>query len=126
MKHMLISPLQFSGLFQSLEIVKFGLDAEPYLPRFHADPDSIRPLFYLPRIKIIDIVMPEPAILLTERRSLIVVYQTVYIRGILALYIYSFFLVDQSTYEFVPDLVFPVGTFLLGLPFVRVYWRYHL
>lgn len=77
MKHMLISPLKFSGLFQSLEIVKFRLDAEPYLPWFHADPDSIRPLFYLPRIKIIDIVMPEPVILLTERRSLIVVYQTV-------------------------------------------------
>ena len=76
MKHMLISPLRFSGLFQSLEIAKFGLDVEPYLPWFHADPDSIRPLFYLPRIKIIDIVMPEPVILLAERRSLIVVYQT--------------------------------------------------
>ena len=32
MKHMLISPLRFSGAFQSLEIVKFGLDAESYLP----------------------------------------------------------------------------------------------
>lgn len=32
MKHMLISPLRFSGVFQSLEIVKFGLDAESYLP----------------------------------------------------------------------------------------------
>ena len=80
MKHMLISP-RFSGAFQSLEIVKFGLNAESYLAWFHADSDSIRPLLYFFRIKIIDIVMPEPVILSTERRSLIIVYRTDTTRG---------------------------------------------
>jgi hypothetical protein len=80
MKHMLISP-RFSGAFQSLEIVKFGLNAESYLAWFHADSDSIRPLLYFLESRLFDVVMPEPVILSTERRSLIVVYRTDTTRG---------------------------------------------
>ena len=52
---------------------------------------------------------------LTERRSLIVVYQIETRSGVSWPYIYSFF-VDQSTDAFVPDLAFLVDSRRFELP----------
>ena len=62
---------------------------------------------FLPQ-RIASRLVKKVALFVDQRRSLIVIYQT---ETRLPVYIYSFFFVDHSTHELVPDLVFPVDIF---------------